>query len=385
MPPPTMRTSNVRLASASRSRVIQECAVADSIVFGRGDDRGSPQLLGTAHSRSRDYDASGRVAGVLRRSRSISFRKAASPHPPGAVRRGCRQDGARGGLRRWSGSGAVCQGRCTRDGRRSGAVGDRPRANELCATGPLRQLSRRRWRAVAIFRQLVRHRLRARCRAVHGQPGAARAGVPPRLETGRAGDLPGLQPRVLAESPLESHEGGPRARGCSGAEEVQHRRIPRAALGIPGRPYRAGASSGEIAAAWRLEGRDLQRRVRRHVQCLATIARRTLRLAPAGLLREIAMIAFAKAHAYGNDFLYVASADVHGAALDVLAREMCDRHTGIGADGLIVYERVEGNAVMRLFNADGSRAEVSGNGVRALAALLLDSDTGASAELTVWT
>ena len=97
------------------------------------------------------------------------------------------------------------------------------------------------------------------------------------------------------------------------------------------------------------------------------------------------MIAFAKAHAYGNDFLYVASADVRGAALDVLAREMCDRHTGIGADGLIVYERVDGDAAMRLFNADGSRAEVSGNGVRALGALLLEKETDGTAELTVRT
>ena len=51
-------------------------------------------------------------------------------------------------------------------------------------------------------------------------------------------------------------------------------------------------------------------------------------------------------------------------ALDALAREMCDRHTGIGADGLIVYEPTPDGASMRLFNADGSRAEVSGNGVR---------------------
>ena len=90
-------------------------------------------------------------------------------------------------------------------------------------------------------------------------------------------------------------------------------------------------------------------------------------------------------HAYGNDFLYVESADVRGAALDVLAREMCDRHTGIGADGLIVYERVDGDAAMRLFNADGSRAEVSGNGVRALGALLLEKETDGTAELTVRT
>jgi diaminopimelate epimerase len=97
------------------------------------------------------------------------------------------------------------------------------------------------------------------------------------------------------------------------------------------------------------------------------------------------MIAFAKAHAYGNDFLYVAKGDVDNAALDVLAREMCDRHTGIGADGLIVYERLDGEASMRLFNADGSRAEVSGNGVRALGALLLDKESAPSAELTVRT
>ena len=82
-----------------------------------------------------------------------------------------------------------------------------------------------------------------------------------------------------------------------------------------------------------------------------------------------------KAHAYGNDFLYVARAtSVGGAALDALARELCDRHTGIGADGLIVYEPTPDGASMRLFNADGSRSEVSGNGVRGLAALLLRDD-----------
>ena len=74
---------------------------------------------------------------------------------------------------------------------------------------------------------------------------------------------------------------------------------------------------------------------------------------------------FAKAHAYGNDFLYVDGRGRRpGATLDALAREMCDRHTGIGADGLIVYEPTADGVAMRLFNADGSRAEVSGNGVR---------------------
>jgi diaminopimelate epimerase len=49
---------------------------------------------------------------------------------------------------------------------------------------------------------------------------------------------------------------------------------------------------------------------------------------------------------------------------------MCHRTTGIGADGLIVYTAAARGARMRLFNSDGSRAEVSGNGVRALGALL---------------
>src|SRR6185369_14224995 len=84
------------------------------------------------------------------------------------------------------------------------------------------------------------------------------------------------------------------------------------------------------------------------------------------------VIRFVKAHAYGNDFLYIRADAVAGVSLDALARELCDRHTGIGADGLIIYEPVPDGASMRLLNADGGRAEVSGNGVRALAAILLN-------------
>ena len=94
---------------------------------------------------------------------------------------------------------------------------------------------------------------------------------------------------------------------------------------------------------------------------------------------------FTKAHAYGNDFLYVLNRDVSRRDLDVLARELCDRHTGAGADGLIVYEPTPQGASMRLFNADGSRSEVSGNGVRGLGALLLRDDSRADVELTIQT
>ena len=83
------------------------------------------------------------------------------------------------------------------------------------------------------------------------------------------------------------------------------------------------------------------------------------------------MISVIKAHAYGNDFLFVEEGQVVSADLPALARAMCERHRGIGADGLIVFRRIARGAVMRLLNADGSRAEVSGNGVRCLAAILV--------------
>jgi diaminopimelate epimerase len=97
------------------------------------------------------------------------------------------------------------------------------------------------------------------------------------------------------------------------------------------------------------------------------------------------MIRFTKAHAYGNDFLYVDRGDIKGVALPVLAREICDRHTGFGADGLIVYGRTAAGATMELFNADGGHAEVSGNGLRALAALLLLEDDRDGAAVTITT
>lgn len=76
-----------------------------------------------------------------------------------------------------------------------------------------------------------------------------------------------------------------------------------------------------------------------------------------------------KGHAFGNDFLLLDRRELDSRA-DVprLARAVCDRHRGLGADGLIVYETDEGQVSMRLHNADGSKSEISGNGLRCLTA-----------------
>jgi len=76
-----------------------------------------------------------------------------------------------------------------------------------------------------------------------------------------------------------------------------------------------------------------------------------------------------KAHAYGNDFVCAPSADA-GADPSPLARAICHRHHGIGADGLLLYTLRDRGASMTLLNADGSWSELSGNGLRCLAALV---------------
>ena len=76
------------------------------------------------------------------------------------------------------------------------------------------------------------------------------------------------------------------------------------------------------------------------------------------------MTALSKLHATGNDFLVTAAAL---RAADAIA--LCNRFTGVGADGLLLLAPgADGaDATMTLFNADGSLAEMSGNGARCLA------------------
>jgi diaminopimelate epimerase len=82
------------------------------------------------------------------------------------------------------------------------------------------------------------------------------------------------------------------------------------------------------------------------------------------------LIPFVKAHACGNDFLVVQEALAGIEAKDELARRLCHRNQGIGADGVefLAWEGNRRQGKIRLHNADGSIAEISGNGTRCAAA-----------------
>lgn len=77
---------------------------------------------------------------------------------------------------------------------------------------------------------------------------------------------------------------------------------------------------------------------------------------------------FTKAHGLGNDFILVAEADAPR-QLEAWVRRICDRHRGIGGDGVVLHAPAADGARLRLINADGRAVEISGNGLRCLAAL----------------
>ena len=81
---------------------------------------------------------------------------------------------------------------------------------------------------------------------------------------------------------------------------------------------------------------------------------------------------FTKAHGLANDFILVAETD---APADPAAwtRRLCDRNRGIGGDGVVLHSRTAGGVRFQLINADGLPVEISGNGLRCLAALAFRS------------
>jgi diaminopimelate epimerase len=97
-------------------------------------------------------------------------------------------------------------------------------------------------------------------------------------------------------------------------------------------------------------------------------------------------IAFSKYHGLGNDFLIARGTGLSGSPAD-LARSICDRHFGVGADGFLVVlppKHKKHDARVRFFNADGSEAEMSGNGIRCVGAFL-GAEAGASRTLKIET
>ena len=85
------------------------------------------------------------------------------------------------------------------------------------------------------------------------------------------------------------------------------------------------------------------------------------------------MLPFVKTQALGNDFLLIEQHRVTDTNYASLARRICDRRLGVGADGLILWDPGPEAFQLRIFNMDGSEAECSGNGLRCAAAYLLQS------------
>lgn len=87
-------------------------------------------------------------------------------------------------------------------------------------------------------------------------------------------------------------------------------------------------------------------------------------------------IKFTKMQGLGNDFIIVDADEITGMNCSELAKKMCNRNFGVGADGLIIANpsdmKADTDAQWRIFNSDGSEPEMCGNGIRCLARYLYD-------------
>jgi diaminopimelate epimerase len=110
-----------------------------------------------------------------------------------------------------------------------------------------------------------------------------------------------------------------------------------------------------------------------------------------GTSPSIGNIEFAKLHAHGNDYLILQVGEEIGVqqSLSAIARKICSRRTGVGADGIVCCHTTLGDDQADysalIVNADGSRAEISGNGLRCLAAYLHHEGIFTSPEMRVRT
>ncbi len=88
----------------------------------------------------------------------------------------------------------------------------------------------------------------------------------------------------------------------------------------------------------------------------------------------MAKLEFVKMHGCGNDYIYVVADKIRPADPAALSVRLSDRHFGIGGDGLIMLApSAQADLRMEMYNADGSRGEMCGNGIRCLARLAYES------------
>ena len=95
-------------------------------------------------------------------------------------------------------------------------------------------------------------------------------------------------------------------------------------------------------------------------------------------------VRFTKMHGLGNDYVYMTRIPCEEAQLPRLAREMSDRHRGVGGDGIILILPSEiADFKMRIFNADGSEAKMCGNGSRCVGKYVYDHGMTDKTEITL--
>ncbi|WP_027414530.1 diaminopimelate epimerase [Aneurinibacillus terranovensis] len=95
---------------------------------------------------------------------------------------------------------------------------------------------------------------------------------------------------------------------------------------------------------------------------------------------------FTKMNGLGNDFIIVAHFETMPHDADVMARKMCDRHFGIGADGLVfILPSTRADFCMRIINADGSEPEQCGNAIRCVAKYIYDYQLAVKDTLSIET
>jgi len=99
------------------------------------------------------------------------------------------------------------------------------------------------------------------------------------------------------------------------------------------------------------------------------------------------MFYFSKMHGIGNDFVVINCLEnTFEYSLEVLSKYLCDRHYGVGADGVIfIYKSDTEDFKMRIFNQDGSEAEMCGNGIRCLAKYVFEKGLTTKEEFSIET